>query len=436
MQYIDMKLSDKNINCILNHYCNTFVQRLNENQIETIELNANIELFRNIYIFSTNKELIIMYTKKIIREAFKQLHWNSNVGFFGGVSELYYFIKAFVTTTGYFEEELFFLKQYIKLRIPIEIIKNKNKKEKFNELHYDLINGLSGVGMSLLFQNQGDLDEHIIINEIVTYIVDLATVNEKGQMDICKFCVNQENQLIEEDKCLFPNGNLNLGVAHGLVGVALFLSVAYKKGIIVQNQRKLIDIILQTYDDFKMKIKISNGFVYIWPTQLRMEDYIAGIPKEVLRKPRMSWCYGASGISRVLYSVADNINDTVRKEFYYNNLVEISKGSLKDFLLDSPMICHGYAGLLLTLNSINRKRRNIFFVDCIERLKEKIISFYDETLDYGFINQGIVMENNELKKQYYEQNDLLSGAVGVILSLNSLYIDNFLIPIEYKLGML
>ena len=74
----------------------------------------------------------------------------------------------------------------------------------------------------------------------------------------------------EDEKISFPNGNLNFGVAHGMVGPLVSLCKAYNVGYRVKGIEDAIKKLFDIYDIFK---RYDNG-IPIWPTQLKYEDFI------------------------------------------------------------------------------------------------------------------------------------------------------------------
>ena len=58
----------------------------------------------------------------------------------------------------------------------------------------------------------------------------------------------------------------------------------------------------------------------------------------------MSWCYGSLGILPSIITAGKAIQDSKLVEWGKNQLLKISEISIDNYYLDSPIICHGYAG--------------------------------------------------------------------------------------------
>ncbi|MGH8920469.1 MAG: lanthionine synthetase LanC family protein, partial [Actinomycetes bacterium] len=96
---------------------------------------------------------------------------------------------------------------------------------------YDLINGLTGIGVYLLHQHDGD----DLLREILSYLVRLASkpVIVEGQRLPGWWTGNGPADQPAHD---WPGGHSNLGLAHGIAGPLALLASTLTRGIIVTGQ--------------------------------------------------------------------------------------------------------------------------------------------------------------------------------------------------------
>jgi lantibiotic modifying enzyme len=93
-----------------------------------------------------------------------------------------------------------------------------------------------------------------------------------------------------------PEGNYNLGVAHGVPGVIALLGEACRLGVRAERARHLLDGAVRWL--FAQRLPASGGFGY-------SAVVAAAARQEVERQPsRMAWCYGDPGIAATLLSAA------------------------------------------------------------------------------------------------------------------------------------
>ena len=153
----------------------------------------------------------------------------------GELLEILYATKMVCKKTGTFEKFYNSLKE-IAYQIFVEFMNRCEKELKIRELRveqYDLINGASGIGMYYLSRDNLNTKEKKLVKRICKYLIHIHySYRQKGEGWVIK-C---KNQIREEDKVIFPEGSIDFGMAHGIIGVALFLSKAYSSGIIEQKQ--------------------------------------------------------------------------------------------------------------------------------------------------------------------------------------------------------
>lgn len=291
----------------------------------------------------------------------------------GELLEILYATKMVCKKTGTFEKFYNSLKE-IAYQIFVEFMNRCEKELKIRELRveqYDLINGASGIGMYYLSRDNLNTKEKKLVKRICKYLIHIHySYRQKGEGWVIK-C---KNQIREEDKVIFPEGSIDFGMAHGIIGVALFLSKAYSSGIIEQKQEEVIKEILQIYE--KVKKQGIDGR-YMYPSQLSKQQFVNREWDYDIRNNRMSWCYGTIGILRAQFLIGEYINNCKITNYCVKEIMKITHVDIKNYKLESPIICHGYAGVAVILDAFNRKLK----CKQIEKRVEELMNIV-----YGFFN--------------------------------------------------
>lgn len=406
------------INNIIEHFISRLEYDIKNNKCNDEGLTGYLIIIGELIELMSEQSKWLEYSYRIM-EGLKETIQDGKVktiGAFGGLTDILFAVKLFNAKTGYYNR---FLKTVENLTL--EIAKDYIKRCQVNisnlrDYHYDLVSGLTGVGMYLLWDEDINNRKEEVLKSILDYFVCLCRDNLYQGSIVPGWHIKYENQTREIDCENFSNGNLNFGMAHGILGPLLVLSEAYKKRIIVEGQTEAIKKILDVYMRFKI---LGIDGVYNWPSQLRIEDFIDNNCIDRVRQPRASWCYGNTGISRALYLVSKNVGDDELLHFSINNLLHIANLDNKKYLLESPIICHGYAGVLAILNLLYREMGHPVLKNKIHELIAEIIKLYDDNFSYGFMNCGTVDKDGIKVKEYIEFFDMLNGATGVVLALIS-----------------
>jgi hypothetical protein len=246
----------------------------------------------------------------------------------------------------------------------------------------DPIHGLIGVGKYFILRN--DTFSKIQIKKIVHYIhwnkVDGQLIN-----------VLAENEII------------NLGLAHGLIGVLSFLIDCYRMNIckkisleILNDQfyqlLKLIEVDDRNSNFFPINAE-GNRFEYIY---------------------RYGWCYGEFNIVQHFYKRAKYLKCEISKtklESKINFIIQRIENH--GLTTNDPMFCHGSIGLIYMLNNIRIFMPDLISQEFIYGLLGKHLNEYRNSQFkylYKYLNY---CDNNGY---YLEDNaSIIEGASGIAL---------------------
>lgn len=406
------------INNIIEHFLSRLEYDIKNNKCNDEGLTGYLIIIGELIELMSEQSKWLEYSYRIMKGLKKTIQDGKvrTIGAFGGFTDILFAVKLLNAKTGYYER---FLKTVENLML--EVAKSYIKACQINisnvrDYHYDLVSGLTSVGMYLLWDEDINSRKEEVLKSILNYFVCLCGDNLYQGNIVPGWYIKYENQTREIDRENFRQGNLNFGMAHGILGPLLVLSEAYKKKIIVEGQIEAMKKILEVYMKFKI---LGIDGVYNWPSQLRIEDFIDNNCIDRVREPRASWCYGNIGISRALYLVSKNIEDDELLYFSINNLLHIAKLDNRKYLLESPIICHGYSGVLAIINLLYREIGHPVLKSKIHDLVVEIIKLYDDSFSYGFMNCGTVDKDGIKVKEYKEFYDMLNGATGVVLALIS-----------------
>lgn len=216
---------------------------------------------------------------------------------------------------------------------------------------YDVITGTSGVGRLLLdaamFDDHTDL-VHAAIEQTCTHLTALATPAETPRGRSVGWWVPAEEQPVEQDRIAYPEGDVNLGLAHGITGPLAFLAEAHRRGFTVAAQTDAI----RTFADWLIGWQLEDpAGAYPCRVTLAQEmDRPAGDPHIT----RSAWCYGAAGVGLALAAAGAALEDSRITQAAADSLVAAIDLDPALQRLDGPTICHGTAGLLLCAHEVAR----------------------------------------------------------------------------------
>ena len=278
---------------------------------------------------------------------------------------------------------------------------------ELKEEYYDVMYGLSGVAnYHMLFLNSQEMV--IRLKLIIEYFISLCKDKLIGNRYYPGFTLDTMSSIFIQNK--ESKYYLNLGLSHGITGILLVLVKSYMKGIClnghVQAIKYLKDIILNSY------VVDAKNRKY-WPASVRFyNDSNRMILEEGYT--RDAWCYGTPGVAYVMLKTSEILDDKHLKTIAINSMIDSLKyqnGAI------SPTFCHGYSGLLYLADKFYMSTKFAKFKVCQEKLVHKILTFYDHKNIFCF--KDIEVVNSE--KYYIDNFGLLSGSIGIILSLMAIY---------------
>ncbi|MDN4619144.1 lanthionine synthetase C family protein [Paenibacillus sp. PsM32] len=293
---------------------------------------------------------------------------------------------------------------YLYSHIP-EMIANFQQRDVFIS-DYDVIEGLSGIANYLLVHPTDERIQQLQTN-VLEYLIQLSQDKEVKDLQVPGWYIPSAHQFTTQESELYPDGNFNLGLSHGIAGPLLILSKAWKQGIRLHGQeqaiRKMADFLLQFASE-------EDGHLF-WKGFISWDEYKAGHASTEESFRRDAWCYGNPGIGLALWYAGTALEESLYRDLAITNLKETVNDIHSIF---SPTFCHGSAGILQILQTIDKQSTVPQFEKEINIVSKTIINFYDKQYLFGFHNYEH-FENSGLVPVDYI--GLLDGVTGVCLPL-------------------
>ncbi|NFN96512.1 hypothetical protein FDC24_03815, partial [Clostridium botulinum] len=329
-------------------------------------------------------------------------------GMFKGFGNIAFSINILNKKTGDFQEFSSFFNQYLLDYLEKSIVPLKEKK--LEVVYYDLIYGFSGVLYYLLdCKNIRNEDNKRKLCNIISYLKYLCQEHYYGKDKVINFHIEKGQKYMRDDENLFPDGYIDFGLAHGMLGVCIALSKAKYLGYEVAG---LDEAIKKLYDIYEM-FSARDKEVLKYPILLSVKDYANKKANNI--SLNCGWCYGNIGIVRGMMKVSNYIGLNNKYLYYKEELIKIINNSIESYNLDLPILCHGYASVLAIQINAYRETKDKRFLNNLER---NISSVLEEHKILSNLNSKI--KDNIYKgyyKNYYKDFCLLEGVGGVILTL-------------------
>lgn len=339
---------------------------------------------------------------------------------FSGLSEIGYSIFNVYKRTGFYEKFLNTLNKLIIEQINFMI--GRYEIGNMEMTAYDSIYGFAGKGAYLLMFKE-DEDVKKTLERICTLFINMTKEIEVNGHRLPGWYIPREKLSTDDDKAIYPEGGLNLGLSHGISGPLTFMALALKDGIEVEGQRESIRKILDTL--VKFSFKDERGNVY-WCGILSLQEYLKG-ESEIKKSKRQSWCYGSVGIGRAMYLAGIALEDNDIIKFSEDLMEGIAEMSVKDWGLNCAHICHGFGGVLAVMEAMYKDTKNIKYKLGIDKAVRVITENFDPNSLFGFYNYSVKDKTTKKDSYDYEYIDdyrFLSGSTGTILTLmTSIYPD-------------
>lgn len=326
-----------------------------------------------------------------------------------------------------------------------------------HDLKFSLYEGIEGLGWACIYLNKCNIiNDYSIFEDLLDYLyksLDISLMNHDwdllygyiGKMAsilsynspnqdkrkneyIVKILEDLNNTKVVKDKGYFwfedtEDKIINLGLAHGLFSILLFLLKIQESGFESVLLKQLID---GTKNAIVLSVN-SKKSISIFPNGI---SFNANTDSNLFSFSRLAWCYGDLG---ALYSLA-KYNQKYKEEkidLLINNLIEvltlrgISTSGLIHFAKEDFFdtgFCHGVSGIYYLLQiSSNLLPNDRYLKKRINYWKEQMNSNLTKLFAYHIDNiyypDG---SGTSLSKEQYNRETFLNGYAGIGLILLSI----------------
>ncbi|WP_133965283.1 lanthionine synthetase LanC family protein [Eubacterium limosum] len=341
----------------------------------------------------------------------------SNIGLYGGLCGLSYEVLKLRNKTGEFNKFYSSLNAlaFSEINKFCDIV--TNNLNNIWSYYYDLISGLSGTIVYLVECDESK-ERNTIINRVCEVLNNIVLgKHEYKDKQVPNLHIKNSHLINKESKKVFVDGNLNFGVAHGIISILVALTKVETIGLMSKQTEESIKILKSYYYEFR---RMNSDKILVWPEQLSYSDFIKK-KKNFFASSRQSWCYGPIGVSSVLLHNVGISDDNYLFSEMYNNIVRIASISTERYQLESPIICHGYAGMLSMLLCAYKKKKSFQIYTKILSLIQILIQMYVPKSLYGYKDVEYKHIFDGCYKKYYRDDDsFLEGTTGIIMVLIAL----------------
>lgn len=274
-------------------------------------------------------------------------------------------------------------------------------------LFYDTMEGITGM-LSYLMLFAEEAEVRAVLEKGARALTFLTRDITVFGYQVPGWYLPAENQFSREEAMIYPNGNFNTSLSHGIAGPLAILARLYHNGICVPGQREAIEKIVEFYQKFCSK----DGAQEFWKGQLDFYEVAEHRLTEQNIVRRDAWCYGSFGICYAMVLAGEALG---RQEVITDAICHMRQALTAIHGIFSPTLCHGYAGIYQVLQSTEQELQKPLFTAEKEELLTKIWTYYDPAYTYGFYNYEFDRQSGELQRE--ETLGLLNGAAGVCLTL-------------------
>lgn len=341
-----------------------------------------------------------------------------SLSLFSGLAYIGCIVKYYVNQTGFYLKFINSFDHLFVERVNAYLNSSNVSSSKVTTTTFDAISGLSGIAQYLFLIT--DIDTTSTLKIIANYLCKLTNYQIYKAHKVPGWFVHGENITTFLEKELYPNGQINYGMAHGITGVLAILLKLSQKNIQRHNVDLAINTILQEFE--KVEYKSPSGVVY-YPGMLDINDYI-NKNYYADNNERMSWCYGSVGILYILYLVYKYKNNYEKCNSILNSFDSIAIQGNSCWKLESPIICHGFAGTAHIFKLIYKERKSSFIKNAYEQLLNNIFQVYNPDYLYSFKDILWKKIDNKYQKISQDRNTFLEGGSGIISVLLGFLLDD------------
>ncbi|WP_215448257.1 lanthionine synthetase C family protein [Streptomyces sp. ATCC 21386] len=271
-----------------------------------------------------------------------------------------------------------------------------------SDLDYDLVTGAAGtlVQLSSLTEPTDRISE--AAGALVDYLIWLSRPAETAGTPHRWLITPAYYPPVADYHAKYPHGYLNLGLSHGVPGVAAALAVAWEAG----HRRPGHLEAVATFTRWIRAQAAVDEHGPVWgdgtPVDEHGQEVTSGSGHD-----RVAWCYGSVGVAGALLTIATATAD----EELHAAAVAAFDAALtraRDLAPLSPTLCHGLAGLVMLA---------LEFAPWSATARDRLPELVGQLLDRHDPDRPLGFTDVPRPGQAVDDPGLLTGATGVALTL-------------------
>ncbi|MCX5441275.1 lanthionine synthetase C family protein [Streptomyces sp. NBC_00063] len=262
---------------------------------------------------------------------------------------------------------------------------------------FDLVSGASGVAAYLLRR-----DSLGVLPDVLTALVRLAAPSRGTP----RWATPPELLLSESTRRLYPSGQLNCGLAHGIPGPLAVLSLAMRGGHEVPGQPEAV----RALAEWLLSHRVDDAWGGGWPDAVPLTPAGRPAPGGAPVATRGAWCYGTAGVARSLWLAGEALDDDGLRSAAVEGLSSVLRRPIELRYLNSSTYCHGVAGLLQIAVRFTRDTAADHLADALTALVDQLLAAYEPHRPFGYASW-------EAADVAVDRAGLLDGAAGVAMAL-------------------
>lgn len=263
---------------------------------------------------------------------------------------------------------------------------------------YDLIEGLTGVGVYALERLPRDSAKHLLAL-VVERLRGAATRRKPG------LSWRSDPEWVTPRYGQVSLADWNLGVAHGVPGVIAFLGRVVAADVDAKTKKRA-------------RALLDKAVAWTLAQELPADSlgcFAVAVAPEVPREPaRLAWCYGDAGVAAALFVAAESAREPAWEEAALRVALRAAARPEKRSGINDASLCHGAAGVAHIFH-------RLFKATGEPRLARAARAHFAETLamrrERGFGGFAAYLPDSRGRLTWRADPSFLTGAAGVTLAL-------------------
>ncbi|MFW5417292.1 lanthionine synthetase C family protein [Nocardiopsis sp. CNT-189] len=248
---------------------------------------------------------------------------------------------------------------------------------------YDVINGLSGTGRLLLEAADDPVergpDTEAALEGTLRHLVRITEPIRHGGRELPGWWVPNGRQPVEQDRRDYPDGDFNLGLAHGIPGPLALFAAALDRGREVPGQREA----MRRIAEWLLSWRLEDGAGAYWPCRVSLEEQCSP-ERPGTAFTRTAWCYGAPGVASALYRAGLAAGVPGWCTAATDALRSALERDERLWRLEGTTVCHGLAGFLHVLWRVGSRSGDPVLLEGAARLARDVLGRQDGAAAFLF----------------------------------------------------